>query len=330
MTQVVIRGESVYECDACTRKIRVPTNRYGLDVIQRCTITSGCQGKLHRVTSSKEVNTTPAFPPELEGVQDWFARNILYTHHQTVRASTWTVKHNLQNIPVLHTFVYRIVDGNSVLVEREPDTVVTVDANTTVLKFASAEAGQVQCVSPASKNTVNFDGLAPTAISQDAVQLTSEVGELTIATLAVDPVVSIVLTFPGVASVSITYTNVDLVPSVDSPWVGTSNVLVNGRRYAVRSFNITTSSSAVGYFTSGTISNGASFYVSHINGVAVRPNDALILMSTYPHATVDRVYNKYVDAKSVSLALPETYYSAGKAYALPSVIKTTYPQIIVV
>lgn len=320
----------MYECDVCTRKVRVPTNRHGLDVIQRCTITSGCQGKLHRVTSPKEINATPAFPLEMDGVQDWFARNILHTHRQTVRAATWTVKHNLQNIPVLHTFVYRIVDGENVLVEHEPAEVITVDANTTVLKFTLAEAGHVQCVSPASKNSVNFDGLAPVAASQDAVQLSSDVGELTIATLAADPVVSVVLTFPGTSPISVTYTDVDLVPSVDSPWVGTSNILMNGRRYAVRSFNVTTTPSAAAFFTSGAIANGTSFYVSHVNGVAVKYNEVIILMSTAPHASVDRVYTKYVDARSVSQTLPETYYSAGRVHTLPSVIKTTYPQIIVV
>lgn len=330
MTQVVIRGESVYECDVCNRKVRVPTNRYGLDVIQRCTITSGCQGKLHRVTTSKEINTTPAFPIEVEGVRDWFARNILHTHRQTVRAATWTVKHNLQNIPVLHTFVYRIVDGNSVLVEHEPSEVVTLDANTTVLKFTTAEAGQVQCVSPSSKNTVNFDGLAPVAISQEAVQLSSDVGELTVAAITSDPIISLTLVFTGVVPISIVYTDIDLVPSVDSPWAGTSNVLVNGRRYTVRSFNIVTHPNAIAQFTSGVVTNGASFYVSQVNGVDIKSNEVLILMSTAPHASVDRTYNKYVDVKSVSPTLPELYYNAGKVHTLPSIIKTTYPQIIVV
>lgn len=326
MTQVVIRGESVYECDVCTRKVRVPTNRHGLDVVQRCTITSGCQGKLHRVTSSKEIHKTPAFSPEVEGVQDWFARNIFYTHTQTVRASTWTIKHNLQNIPVLHTFVYRNVGDSSVLVDHIPDEVITVDANTTVVKFASAESGQIQCISPSSKNTINFDGLAPVVVPQDAIQISSDGGEITLATLLSAATVNIVLTFPGVAPINVAYSDIDAVPSVNSAWVGASKVIVNGRQYSVRSFSLTSAPE----FVSGMVASGAAFYISTINGTPIRTNDVLFLLSGTPHANVDRIYNKYVDAKAVSPTLPEIYYGEGKAHVLPSIVKPTYPLILVV
>lgn len=330
MIQVVIRGESVYECDVCKRRIRTPTNRYGLDIVQRCTITSGCQGKLHRVTALKDINSTPAFPPELVGVQDWFARNVLYTHQQPIRTATWIVQHNLQNVPILHTFVNRIVDGKEVLVEQDPTIVETIDANTTRLIFASAESGQVQCVSPSTKNTTNYDNtLAATPVTL-STQLTSNTGEITIATLDSSGIVDVTLTFLSAPLTSITYSGVDNVPSIYSPWVGVGSVIVNGKRYTVRSFNLTQTSPAPAYFTAGVIANGTAFYLSGINSTHVGDNDVLFLLSNAPHTNVDRIYDHYVDAKFVSPTSSATFYDEGKGYVMSPVVKSTYPLILVV
>ena len=330
MTQVVIRGESVYECDVCKRRARTPTNRFGLDVIQRCTITSGCQGKLHRVTALKDINSTPAFPPEVAGLQDWFARNILYTHQQPIKTAVWVVEHDLQNVPVLHTFVHRTVDGEEVLVEQDPIGVDTVDANTTRLTFASAESGQVQCLSPSTKNTTNYDNTLTVAPSTSGIQLSSNIGEITIATLDSSGMVDVTLTFLSSSSTNITYSGIDGVPSIYSPWVGGNAVIVNGKRYTIRSFNLTQTSPAPAYFSAGVVANGTAFYLSGINNAPIGANDVLFLMSTAPHTNVDRIYDRYVDAKSVSPTSPETFYEEGKGYVMSSVVKTTYPLILVV
>src|SRR5512139_2046272 len=107
MTRVVIRGETVYECDVCKRRQRVPTNRQGIDVLPRCNITAGCKGLLHRVTALRDIASTPTAPPEIEGVSDWYQRNVLHIHQQPIRSDRWVVTHNLQNIPILHIFVSR-------------------------------------------------------------------------------------------------------------------------------------------------------------------------------------------------------------------------------
>ena len=330
MTQVVIRGESVYECDVCKRRIRTPTNRYGLDVIQRCTITAGCQGKLHRVTALKDINATPAFPPEVAGLQDWFARNILYTHQQPIKTAVWVVQHNLQNVPVLHTFVHRTVDGEDVLVEQDPVSVDTIDANTTRLTFAAAESGQVQCVSLSTRNTTNYDNTLISAPSALGVQLTSDAGEITIATLDSSGIVDVALTFLSTTPTTITYSGIDGIPSIYSPWVGASAAIINGRRYTVRSFNLTQTSPAPAYFSAGAIVNGTAFYVSGINNAPIDTNDVLFLMSNAPHTNVDRIYDRYVDATSVSATSPETFYGDGRGYVKSSVVRSTYPLILVV
>lgn len=330
MTQVVIRGESVYECDTCKRKIRIPTNRYGLDVMQRCNITAGCQGKLHRVTNLAEINSTPAFPPEVEGLQDWFARNIFYVHQQPVRTAQWVIHHNLQNVPVLNTFVYRTIDGIDTLVEFDPLTIETIDANTTIITFASAESGLVQCLSPASKNTVNYNGTAPTPPSTANVQLTTDSGEITFAVLSTAATVDITIVYLTSPPISIVYTGIDAIPSVNSPWVGAHGVIVNGKKYTVRSFSLTTSIGAIPYFAANLIPSGVAFYVDQVSNNPIGPNEALLLLSNEPHTAVDRIYNQYLDVGYINTTTPETFYGYGKGYAQPSIIKSTYPLILVV
>jgi len=107
MAQILIKGENVYRCDVCSRKIRVLADRDGIDVVQRCTITYGCRGKLHRVLDSAEINDTPAFPVELPGVADWYQRKIEYTHTQPIKSTRWVVKHNLSNKPLVYAYTSR-------------------------------------------------------------------------------------------------------------------------------------------------------------------------------------------------------------------------------
>lgn len=105
MAQILIKGETVYKCDECMRRIRVLTSREGIDVVNRCTITYGCKGRLHKVKNVEEANSTPAFPAEVPGVQDWFQRRVEYTHTQPIKSSAWIIKHNLANKPSVYCYV---------------------------------------------------------------------------------------------------------------------------------------------------------------------------------------------------------------------------------
>lgn len=104
MAQILIKGETVYKCDECMRRIRVLTAREGIDVVNRCTITYGCKGRLHKVKSVEEANSTPAFPTEVPGVQDWFQRRVEYTHNQPIKSKVWIIKHNLANKPAVYCY----------------------------------------------------------------------------------------------------------------------------------------------------------------------------------------------------------------------------------
>ena len=331
MPKVVVKGESVYKCSVCTRSTRVPTNKYGLDVVQRCIITHECQGKMQRVRIISEINNTPAVPPEVEGVQDWFQRAVLHTHTQPVQSTKWVVKHNLASQPRVHVHVNRVVDGVTVLTKVTPLSEVTIDLNTIELTFSTPESGQAQCVALASRNTVN-----PPAVTTDTtastIQISSNAGEITIATLSDSPTITVSLTYLASSTtipVTIEYVGVDGSASIDSPWVGAATVVINGRRYTVRSFNLINTPLAPSFFATGVVASGAAFYVSAINGLAVSPAQCLMLLATSPFAAVDRITNQYIDVSGVSSTAPELYYSVGKAFASSTVVKSTYPHILV-
>jgi hypothetical protein len=333
MPKVVVKGESVYKCSVCARNIRVPTNKQGLDVLLRCNITYNCQGKLRRVTQAKEINQTPAFPPEVQNVEDWFQRKVLYTHDQPVQSTTWTVKHNLANRPKLHIFVYRIVDGVNVLVDSTPLTETTIDLNTVQVTFATAESGLAQCIALASQNSTNPESTQLIVDTTTVFQVSSNVGEITLATLSASPLISLALTYKTSGTqldVVIDYAGIDNVPAIGSPWAGTSNVVLNGKKYTVRSFNITTTPLAPAYFAAGSIPTGSTFYVSNFNGHVPVTGECLMLLGRDPYATVDRVLDRYIDVSQINTATPETFYTSGKGYTVPTLIKQTYPLILVV
>lgn len=330
MGAVVTRGESVYQCDICNRNIRVPANKQGLDIIQRCVITQGCQGKLHRVTATRDINSTPAFPPELQGVQDWVQRKVLHTHQQPIATATWVVHHDLANKPILHTYLNRNVNGAQALISAQPKAVRTVDLNTTELTFEGPESGLVQCVALSGKNVTNPGAAEVAAASTDAIQVSADSGELTLATLNTTPVITVTLTYITSGRpdpVIVEYLAVDSA-SIDSPWVSSQSVIANGKRYKTRSFNIVTTPLGPANFTQSNIIDGSTFFVSHINGVAVGPNDALILLGKAPYASVDRITDKFIDLFAIDKVAPQLFYSQGRAHALPAVIKSTYPHIL--
>lgn len=326
MAKILAKGESVYECDICKRRTRVPTNRVGIDIVQRCIVTSNCQGKLHRIILTKDINTTPAFPPEVAGAQDWFQRKVLHTHEQPVQSSKWIVNHGLANKPNLYVYIQRYINGVIATVETKDFVSKVVDLNTVEILFDQAEQGRVQCITSASQNSTNPVATAGVAASSTAVQLTTN-GEFSIATLTDASNINLTLTFNSPSSptpVIIQYLNVS-VPSVKSPWGGSDAVIVNGKRYTIRSFNLVTTQLAPPYFSSGAIADGSTIVVTGTYKVG----EAIMLLSTSPHTAADRVYDKYIDVATLQQESKLSLFD-GVVYADPTVVKNTYPPIIVV
>lgn len=325
MAKVLVRGDAVYECDVCKRRIRVPSQRRSIDVVQRCIITSNCQGKLHRIRLTKEINETPAFPPEVSGLQDWAQRRILHIHEQQVQSAKWVVNHNLANDPNIYVYVTRTVNNVETSIPMKPKQINIVDLNTIEIIFDQAERGLVQCIASASKNLTNPIATAGVAVTDTDVLLTNK-SELTIATADTADNVNFILTFNSPSStlpVVLEYTGINK-PSVYSAWNDANFVIINGRRYRVRSFNIATSNPAPTYFSQGAIASGSTVVVSS----TLKANEVVILMAKSPFASADKVAQKYIDCSNLT-DTPYLYFNQGELYAQPNIIKSTYPPIIV-
>lgn len=332
MTQVAVRGESVYQCTTCTRSVRIPTNREGLDVMQNCIITRGCLGKLRRLTLQQDVNNTPATTPSVAGVQDWFQRTVLYVHTQPVQSKKWVLRHNLSAHPIIHAFVNRVVDGETQLVEVQPASIKVLDSNAVEITFATAASGVAQCIAVASQKTTATLNYAATAVDS-TIQLSSNTGEVTLATLIDAPLISFVVNYNTSGSslpASIEYTGVEIGPSAESPWAGSRKAIINGKLYTLRSYNLTRTPLAPAYFDAGVVPNGSTFYFSKYNNSAIRPGDVLFVLGRDPYGPVDRNTTAFVDASSINVTTPEAFFDDSRAYVSTSLVKQTYPHILVV
>lgn len=333
MSQVVVRGETIYECSVCARKTRVPTNRYSLDVMQRCNITQHCKGSLHKVTLVREINSTPAFPPEVAGIQDWFQRKILYTHQQSIESKVWIIEHNLGTKPVIHAYVHTLVGDTVELVEQDPALIEIIDLNNIRLTFARPSSGLVQAVALTSANEVNPDALKPVVAIAGELQMSTDVGEVAIATLDGSATITLDVTFitgTNIPNVDVHYEDIDNTTSVSSPWTSVRKVVVNGRRYTVRSFNIATQPNAFVSFNAGLVPSGSALIVKKINNVDIKQHDVLFLSAKTPFTYVDRIYDRYVDPVLLTPTDPELYWENGKVFCKPKGIKQVYPAIYVV
>jgi len=328
--QIVVRGEFVYQCDVCKRRIRVPSNKNSVDVIQRCIITKNCLGKLHKVLTTGEANQTTSIPPSVPGVADWVQRRVFFLFNQVVEDNIWLIKHNLANKPSVSVFVIQLQDGEEVLVEVDPPIIRIVDLNTIEIEFNSPQKGQAQCIAFASENTVNPSVGTPTVVLQQTMLLTNK-GELTIATLNDAPLIDFIIQYRSVNApggvVDVHYVGVDDQPAIDSPWVGANKVFVNGRSYTVRSFDLIEQPLAPSVFSNHLVANGSQFYFPSLS---TTPNQNLILLGLPPFTFVDRVVDRYVDIALINPDQPELAYTTGNAFAAPSVIKSVYPLISVV
>lgn len=332
MSKVVARGESVYQCTVCNRKTRVPTNQKGLDVVHYCTITAGCKGKLTRVSIIKDVISTPALTPAVPGLNDWFKRNMVYTHGQVVASKDWIIKHNLGGKPNVHTFLNTLVDGTVQLIPANQPQTITIDQNTTKLVFDRAETGIAQLTSLASQNTTNTP--ISTYVSPiENLQISTNTGLLTLATKATDPIINITITFviTGQRNVTIVYNNIDNIATASSPWAGVKQVHINGKTYTVRTLDLISHPAAFAYFASGQIPpQGGAFYITFINNTAPVYEDVLVIGANSPFGPVDRVYDKFVDLSRETDSSNGVAYNFGKVVAIPNAIRTAFPLISVV
>lgn len=326
MPQIFSRGDSVYQCDVCNRRSRIPSNPYGLEVVQRCIVTNTCSGKMHRVTLSKDVNNTPAITPKVTNVQDWIPRNVLFDYVQGIKAIEWVINHKLGSVPTTQVFINVDTSEGEISTETTAYTTTQVDSNTLKIKFDAPQSGIVQCVSHASQNTTNPSIPAPIPATTD-IQLSNN-NILTIATINDSTTIDIQARFtdPVTGIVNICeYNDVDAIPDAESPWAGAYQVRIVGKTYFVRTVIVTDPTTQTTPIVNGSLMNIT------INGLPINTyRDTLVLMGTPPYSVPDRVTDSYIDIATINSTLPEMYYSGGEILCSSKLIRPTYPPILVV
>jgi hypothetical protein len=328
MPQIFSRGDSVYQCDVCNRRVRTPANEQGIEIIQRCIITNKCPGKLHRVILRKDVNATPASTPSVVGLENWYQRRIIYNYTQGVEALTWTITHELGSIPTLQVMTNKDTADGVVAMETTDYELVVVDLNTVTVTFGVPQSGTIQCIAHASVNTTNPQPKVEVPV--DTNQPVSNTGIVTIATLAQDPpgVIDIRLTMRNPingTNVTYDYSSIDNIPDAESPWAGAQHIMVAGRTYDVRSFNIHNPDIMTAPFV-----NGSPISIAVDMATVTKYKECLVLLGVPPYEVPDRVTDKYVDIATISATLPEIYYNSGEVYCGSQLVRTTYPPIVVV
>jgi hypothetical protein len=127
----------VYKCDTCEREIEKPQNVNGFEIISRCVITQGCRGKLYQVDFKRDFIRGRA-PEPVAGLDDWFARKVLYDHTQAIEARVWKIKHNMGVSPSVQLFVD---SGNGELFETEPFAVNVISKDEIHIDLGFDERG---------------------------------------------------------------------------------------------------------------------------------------------------------------------------------------------
>lgn len=323
----------VYKCDVCKREVELQRNIAGLERVHRCTITLGCRGKLYQIKNLPDY-IRESIPVEVSGLDDWQPRRALYNHTQTIARDSWVIAHNLGTNPAVSVFVNRPLQDNPTNQEEiTPTDVVVVDKNTIRLVFDRAWSGVAQLVARQTDPALLHPITTEVTTATETYQRLTKNGEITIATSN-----SAWFGNPTNLDVTVRFTNalgvaynkvftVDNHPSINSPWLDFDQVVVKGKVYKIRSFNL-----IVPEILSGEIGSGSTVEIlqvaasgSPVTAQDIGPGEVLLLLTSAPYDTFDKITTKYIDVATTTAN--SIFYDTLEFYSITSTIQTTYPPI---
>jgi len=322
----------VYKCDVCKREIELQRNITGLERVNRCTVTLGCRGKLYQTKNLPDY-IRGNMPDEVSGLDDWQPRRVLYNHTQTIARDTWTIEHDLGTNPSISVFVKRPLENDLEHQEEiTPTDVVIVDKNTLTLVFDRAWSGVAQLVARQTDPDLLHPVTTTAAVETVAYQRLTNSGEITIATTVAlgDPEGNVYIDATFTNTIGVQYTKtftVDSYPSIDSPWSDVGRVVVKGKVYKVRSFNLIIPEIIGGEVVSGSTIKltNISFSGSPGGSQPIAAGQVLLLLASDPYTTFDKITNKFIDvADTTDISI---FYDAPEFYSTTDVIQNTYPTI---
>lgn len=324
----------VYGCDTCNREIELQQNPIGLESFGKCLITMGCRGKMFKKYERQDFIRAkiPDADPDLD---DFIPRNALYEHKQNVPMKTWYVRHGLGVAPSMEVFETRFDENNAdVITAVEPKVTVEGD-NVIRLDFERETRGIAQAIARSTKEIPSKvrSRTARAVVStvqqpteSATIRVTGKQETVTVGTLArTDNVdIEVVYTFPDLTERTIKYT-ASSVPSIVSPWSGTTQVYVDGLTYVVRTFNLVNEQVTL----SGGIPTGSTFYIKSVNRFDIKPKEVIALLATDPFEIQDRIQDKYIDMSVITAdnAASSGYVSVNQLYCYTSTLISVYPPI---
>jgi len=320
----------VYRCDTCKRTIEIKQNVRGLEHIGRCNITHGCRGHLSQVDLHPDY-LRGSLPTRVEGLEDWQQRQMLYNHDQPIKNVEWIIEHNLGTVPEYIVYVDRPTESDlEARIRIEPQSVVIINSDTIKLVFDRAWSGIAQLIAKESDPDLFKPYKRVVTTSTAPVQM-SVSGYITVATLSTSTNINLRVQYTTSTGIPlyIEY-NVDNIPNLDSPWNDYEYVVIENRRYLVRSFN-----GIVPEMLTNEINSGSQmmFLDYDPNGTSahnpIPSRTMLILLAQSPFTNVDKIKNSFVDVTSVTPANnPFGFiFSNGEYFAERTIIRNTYPLI---
>lgn len=269
----------VYQCDTCKRELDILRNERGLDTISRCVITQGCKGSLYQITD-KGTGVFSRPLQDVEGLDNYRRRNVLYIHQQLLSSSVWTIEHNLNSNPSV--VVYRDTvnlngSKSSILMDPDDYVVTFINGNSITVEFAVGSTGIAHIISRSSNpDTVDFIS-EPTLFTQVTSNSILTVGiPLTgNETLEDDPNTPLPLNFISPSTSEVTRLMVDAIPHKNSqgiislfntPWQDTDTIFVGGNLYKVKSLRVDS------IIQSQNLEEGSPFYFDDTNFIILTSN----------------------------------------------------------
>lgn len=321
-----------YQCTTCHRQTDIIQNQQGLEWVGHCNITLGCRGTLYQVEVKPDyIRGVPT--PDVVGLKNWVQRKVLFNFTQGVANTQWVIQHDLGTAPSVVVYINQpTVSNPNNQVEVLPQEIVYNTDDQLTLIFSTAYSGIAQCIARSSNPDILSPRPTPPVVTTPPTVQLSNQGIVTIATRVLtigDPTnVSISLAYTLGSSTSptdITYIASN-VPSDLSPWSDTSSVVVRGKTYTVRTFNVQTAQT-----TSGQVSDNSSVQLLSINStgqfnipvvsVALQPTNQFVVDGDYHLYFFENAVFQTINTGSVDNNIP--WVAATDASYDPNTNQTT-------
>ena len=336
-----------YKCDTCKRDIELLENIYGMTVFSKCVVTEGCKGKLY-LNSRNPDSIRETYPSSKPNLNDYIPRRVFFKHEQTNSSTIWKIFHKMSVLPTVT--VYEIIDNKFSEIDENFYTISNITPDELNISFSEPKKGIVHLVARSTISNVpnteeeifekvqlSTNGVITFAIPEYINYLDNTILQMNNAEIRVE----IKLERPDEEELTCIE---ELVPNLVpvSPWTTWDKILVRNRRIFlprtknVLDFNVFEDS----ILTLSDIEDGTKITFTKINFdptsansntnkyVDIKSKSLLILLSTAPHSTIDKITDKLLD---IGELLNETdnflSFENGELYVNVSNIEKTYPNI---